>query len=407
MQIQAIGADGDGIARRPDGTTVFIPYTLPGEDADDGVIAHPSPDRVTPPCPHFGTCGGCALQHWATAPYQDWKRDLLVSALTRAGYENPEVAPLIPSPPNSRRRMDLAAERRGPALVLGFHQRRGGIIDIDACPVLAPALEALIAPMRQMLRRLTALKREASVIVNLLDSGPDILLKLDVTPDAADRRLIAEFAAAQNAPRISFARGAQTPEIAIQHRRPTALLSGIEVLPPPGAFLQATLQGEAAIISAVLAGLPKKKTLKDRVADLYAGSGTLTFALVPHFRVAAYEGDPAATSALRAAANAAVLTGRIETAHRDLVRQPLMAKELATFAGVVLDPPFDGAALQIAQIATAKPPRVIYVSCNPAALSRDAKTLHSAGYRLVSATPIDQFLWSARLESVVVFAIGK
>jgi 23S rRNA (uracil1939-C5)-methyltransferase len=183
-------------------------------------------------------------------------------------------------------------------------------------------------------------------------------------------------------------------------------LSGIAVQPPPGAFLQASRHGEEAIIGAVLAALPEKLPAKARVAELYAGSGTLTFALAQRLRVVAFEGDPLAFAALLAAVKSNGLVGRIEPHHRDLARQPLSAKELAGFAAVVLDPPHTGAAAQIAQIAAARVPRVIYVSCNPASLSRDARVLHDAGYRLHAATPIDQFLWSARLESVAVFERG-
>jgi 23S rRNA (uracil1939-C5)-methyltransferase len=164
---------------------------------------------------------------------------------------------------------------------------------------------------------------------------------------------------------------------------------------------------EAALIAAVIAGLPAKRTKKSRVAELYAGCGTLTFALAPHMRVAAFEGDLSAFTAIRLATNQAGLAGRVEAARRDLARQPLSSKELSAFAAVVLEPPHNGALEQIGEIAASGIGRVIYVSCNPTALARDAALLHRAGYRLVSAVPIDQFLWSARLESVCVFSREK
>ena len=185
---------------------------------------------------------------------------------------------------------------------------------------------------------------------------------------------------------------------------PRQNFSGIAVSPPPGGFLQATAAGEAAIVAAVLAGLPDRLPARARVADLYAGCGTLSFPLAEKVRVAAYEGDAAACGALRKAVNGAGLAGRIEALHRDLVRQPLTPKDLAGFAAVVLDPPFAGAPVQTSHLAASTVARVIYVSCNPAALARDAATLRAAGFALLSASPIDQFLWSARLESVCVFA---
>ncbi len=173
--------------------------------------------------------------------------------------------------------------------------------------------------------------------------------------------------------------------------------------PPPGAFLQASEAGEAAIIAAVLAGLPDKLTARTRIAELYAGCGTLSFALAPHARISAYEGDAATFGALQEAASRAGLSGRVDAMRRDLARQPISAKELAPFAAVVLDPPHTGASAQIGQIAASSVRTVIYVSCNPATLGRDAQVLREAGYSLTAATAIDQFLWSVRLESVSVF----
>ncbi len=344
------------------------------------------------------------MQHWADAPYRAWKSGLLTGALRRAGYADAPVAPLVVAHPGTRRRMDLAVRRQGPALLLGLHRAHTTeIIDLDVCPVLHPALAALIEPLRQMLRRLNALKREGSAIVNLLDSGPDILLRLDATPDATDRARLAAFGTEHGLPRLSVAVGKGLPEPGAQLRPPVTSLSGVAVTIPPGAFLQATPDGEAAIIAAVIAGIPGKLTSKSRMAELFAGCGTLSFALAKHIRVAAFEGDTASAAALAHGANNAGLAGRIDVQRRDLGRQPLMPKELAAYVGVVLDPPFDGAATQTAQIAASAVKRVIYVSCNPAALARDAKMLHGAGFKLLAATPIDQFLWSPRLESVTVF----
>jgi len=137
-----------------------------------------------------------------------------------------------------------------------------------------------------------------------------------------------------------------------------------------------------------------------RIIELYAGIGTISFALVLRAAVTTYEGDGAVHAALQRAAGGT----RVEVRHRDLARMPVPARELGTAACVVLDPPHAGAARQVAEIAASRVGRVIYVSCNPATLARDAAMLRAAGYALAAATPIDQFLWSARLESVTVFA---
>jgi 23S rRNA (uracil1939-C5)-methyltransferase len=300
--------------------------------------------------------------------------------------------------------MDLAARRTRDGVALGLHRQRDtAIVDLTTCLVLRPALVALVPPLRRLLMRLQALRREASVIANLLDSGPDVLLRSDAPLQLADRIALTGFARANGLPRIAWAHRGDEPEPVAVLRPPTLSLSGVDIIPPPGAFLQASAKGEAAIVAAALAALPAG----GRIGELFAGCGTITFALAKHARVAAWEGDAAATSALRAAAGKAGLASRIEVKQRDLARQPLQAKELRSFTAVVLDPPFAGAAAQVAQIAAARVPAVIYVSCNPATLSRDARLLHRAGYRLRAATPIDQFLWSARLESVVAFSVDR
>ena len=410
LTITRIASDGDGAATDTDGLVRYIPFTLPGETvrlSDPPAIATISPDRVAPLCQHFGTCGGCTLQHWADAPYAAWKTALLADALRRAGYPDALVAPMVRTPAGARRRIDFAVRRHGANLTLGLHARNSDeIVDIAECPVLHPALAALLPPLRTLLRSLAALKREGSVVLNLLDTGPDLLLRTDDNPTTGDRTRLAAFATAHAIPRIAIAPGRHQAELAAQSERPTLTFAGIKVSPPPGAFLQASIPGQDAIVAAVLAGLPPKLTNKSRALELYAGSGTLTFPLATQLRVDAFEGDGPASSALKGAVQAAAI-GRIVVATRDLVRQPLMRKELAPYACAVLDPPFAGAGPQMPELAASNIPRIIYISCNPAALARDATMLHAAGYRLLSATPVDQFLWSARLESVCVFASAK
>jgi len=273
------------------------------------------------------------------------------------------------------------------------------VTDLTTCLVLNPALVALLDPLRRLLPRLRAVRRSGSALINMLDSGPDLLLRTDAPLTTNDRTLLADFARAEGLCRISHARGAGTAETACLLRPPSLTLSGAKITPPPGAFLQASPEGEAAIIGAVGAGL-QNLPAKARIAELYAGCGTLSFALAALGRLTAWEGDAAAIAALRSGQ-----VNRIEAIQRDLSRQPLRAKELSGFAAVVLDPPWQGAAEQIPELVAARPKRVIYVSCNPATLGRDAAALFKAGYAVIAATPIDQFVWSARLESVVVFAL--
>ncbi|WP_192898693.1 class I SAM-dependent RNA methyltransferase [Crenalkalicoccus roseus] len=414
LTIEAMGAAGDGIARLPGGADCFVVGALPGERVrarplpgravPAEAVTRPSPERVAPPCTHFGACGGCALQHWAEAPCADWKRARLAEALARAGAPDAPVAPLRLSPPGTRRRADLAL-RRGPGgVAVGFHARGDvAVVDLAECHVLDPRLVALLPPLRAALRGLAALRREGSAVLNLLETGPDLLLRTDGVLDAAGRAALAAFAAAHGLPRVAWARGSGAPEVAAQHGPALIRFAGVPVSPPPGAFLQATPEGEAAIVEAVLAALPERLPARARIAELYAGVGTLSFPLAARARIAAFEGAAEAVAALSAAARQA--GARVEAARRDLARQPLLPKELAPFAAVVLDPPFAGAAEQVGLIARARVPLVVYVSCNPAALARDARALLGAGYRVRQAVPVDQFRWSTHLESVIAFGL--
>lgn len=406
------------------GGPVFIAGALPGEVVlatpgarrGEGLaatltsIAQPSEDRVAPPCPHFLTeCGACALQHLAPAPYAAWKRAKLVEALARAGLPETEVAEMALAVPGTRRRADLALRRLpGGQVALGFHQRgSAAVADLVTCHVLDPRLVALFRPLREVLKRLSALKKEGSAVLNLLDSGPDLLLRTDAPLDAPQRALLAAFGLAHGLPRIAWAKNegvkgeSAPPETAAQSGPVRLMLGTVAVAPPPGAFLQAAPTGEAVIIAAVMAALPAKLAVRGKIADLYAGIGTLSFPLSARGRVAAYEGDAAAVAALDAAARKA--GGQVEAIRRDLAYKPLLPAELANFAAAVLDPPYNGALEQVTQIARSKLRHVVYVSCNPVALARDAAILAAAGFTATLATPVDQFPWSPHLESVIGF----
>jgi 23S rRNA (uracil1939-C5)-methyltransferase len=430
LRIDHVGAAGDGIGRLADGAPVYLPRTLPGElvtasalhrsgagwHAVIETIDEPSPARALPPCRHFGRCGGCVLQHWQDAAYRTWKSGLLEGALRGAGFALPDALGLVPGLPGERRRLDFAVRRMDGRIFVGLHGSRSAeVVDLNDCIVLHPTLLALLAPLRALLQGLRAIRRQGAVVINLLDAGPDLLLRGDAVPSLEDRTALTGFARAQGLPRVSWAHGGDRPgadgaETICQFRPAATALSGITVRPPPGAFLQATEAGERAIVDAVLRGLRARLPARGRIAELYAGCGTLTFALAgAHaggLRVVAWEGDAASVAALQQAINQGGLSGRVTATRRDLVRQPLSAKEFSGFAAVVLDPPHAGAVAQIATIAAAGVPTVVYVSCNPATLGRDAKVLKGAGYALAGAAAIDQFLWSARLEAVCVFQRG-
>ncbi len=274
-RIDRVGTEGDGVARLGDGTSLYLPFTLPGETVaarplqprGDGwhaiadSIAVASEARVPPPCRHFGRCGGCVLQHWRDADYRSWKAGLLSHALRQAGFAPAEPLAYVPGLPGERRRIDFAVRRVAGQIVLGLHEQRSAeVIDIIDCMVLHPALMALIGPLRTLLQGLRGVRREASVIINLLQSGPDLLLCSDAPLTLEDRTALTGFARQHGLPRVSHIKGDDAPETMGLLRPATTTLSGIVVRPPPGVFLQATAEGERAIIEAVLRGLPAKRS---------------------------------------------------------------------------------------------------------------------------------------------------
>ena len=306
--------------------------------------------------------------------------------------------------------MDLAVRRGQGRLTIGLHQARAGdIIDLTECAVLHPALFALIGPLRAALSGLAAIRREASVAVNVLDSGADILLRTDGELIMTDRAKLIRFAEDRDVARISWSRDMGTSEAVCVLRPAVTSLSGVSITPPPGAFLQATKgwrnghwrggsRRSSRETNRSRRGHWNYSPAAERSALRWrAGSGVL-----------AIEGDDALVTACHNAINQAGLMGKleIEARKRDLARQPLLANEISGFSVVVLDPPHAGAAVQMPHIAQAKVKTVIYVSCDPVSLGRDSAVLRAAGYRLESVTPVDQFLWSARLEAVAVFRYG-
>ncbi|MFN4024948.1 MAG: class I SAM-dependent RNA methyltransferase [Hyphomonas sp.] len=402
LTIDHIGAQGDGRAIEA-GRWVSVPFTLPGETvrvSGEGdrlalvAVETGSPDRAVPACRHFGRCGGCSLQHMASAPYADFKRDLIVRSLKARGLE-PDVAETWVTPPGSRRRAALAARKSGKGAVLGFHGRKSHeLIAIAECRVMRPAMVAALPGLGEIAARLLTGKEELSLLVTETESGLD----LHVTGLAKETGRLARAEAAGAALRAGFARVSIEGEDVLTERTPRLPVGKAALLPPPGGFLQASAEAEAEMARLVMAHLGGTRA----GADLFSGCGTFALRMAEHFPVHAAESGHAAIEALRAAAAAAALPYPVTAEVRDLFRRPLSAAELARFDGLVLDPARAGAAAQSAEIANAAIPRLAYVSCDPATLARDLRTLVDGGYRIVRIHPIDQFLWSAHVEAVAL-----
>lgn len=417
LTVEEIGGRGDGIAHH-EGARVFIPFTVPGDRVlaaptgrrGGGVTASlvsvlaPGPDRADPVCPHFGDCGGCALQHLAARAYRDWKVERVRAALSRRGFTEPPLAPLRVTAAGARRRASLVAIRAGGRARLGFHARNSHrVVDIVVCPVMEPDLVAVLEPLREALDGLGDAGR-LGIVLTRTETGIDLVVESSRAPDLSVREKLAAFAEAADLARVSWRAGGETEPIAWR-RAAVVRFAGVSVTPPPGAFLQASAAGEAAIRDAVLAGLSDARV----VADLYAGCGALSFPMLraAAARVHAVDGAAASIAAMEQAARGAGLTDRLSTETRDLARRPLAGAELDAYDAVVFDPPRAGARRQADALARSAVPRVIAVSCDPASFARDARALVDGGYRLESVTPIDQFLWSAQVELVAVFSRAR
>jgi 23S rRNA (uracil1939-C5)-methyltransferase len=414
VAIEEIGARGDGIARYQ-GMPVFVPFTVAGDRVrarlgaarEQGRAAallevlEAGPGRRAPACPHFGTCGGCALQHVEDDAYKAWKRDLVVAALTRRGLGQTRVDPLLCVGPGTRRRASLKALRLRDRAVLGFYERASHrVVDVARCPVLVPRLEALIAPLRGMLAELLSVGDKADIEIALAANGADVTIRSDSALTLPRRTRLADFAQMRDLARLSWqGKREPVPEPVVERRAPEVSFAGVPVTLPPGAFLQPSEPGQAHLIDLVAAACGESA----HVADLFAGCGTFALPLSRKARVHAVEGDAAMASAMRAAAGRAGLAVRLSVEVRDLDRRPLGAAELRAFDAVVFDPPRPGAKRQAAEIADSPVPLVVAVSCNPATFARDARTLCDGGYVIERVTPLDQFLWSPHVELVAVF----
>jgi 23S rRNA (uracil1939-C5)-methyltransferase len=403
LTIARLGRRGDGVADTPDGP-IYVPFVLPGETIEaQSWPGHPdrrlpikvdqaSPDRTAPICPHFGTCGGCALQHWATARYRDWKRELVVEALSQARLDVP-VEDLVDAHGEGRRRAVLHARRgQGDVLKVGFAAPRAHlIVAIDHCPIFAPVLDGAVAAAWAIAETIESMRKPLDIHVTGADNGLDIDLRGSgpLTP-------VAMTALARVAAQHRLARLTRHGEIVAQQAAPVVTMGRARVTLPPGAFLQATAAGEAALAELVLEHCGDAK----RIADLFAGVGPFALRLAEQGRVTAVDSDREAIAALKRAAETTHGLKAVAVEARDLFRRPLVAAELKSFDAVVFDPPRQGAEAQARALAQATVPIVVAVSCNPATLARDARLLVDGGYRLTRVTPIDQFRYSPHVEIV-------
>jgi 23S rRNA (uracil1939-C5)-methyltransferase len=401
LRIDRVGAQGDGVADGESGP-VFVPLTLAGElvradvKGDRGrllSVIEASPNRVAPVCRHFGVCGGCALQHMAAPIYAAWKQSQVVAAFRSRGIDA-DVSDVVACA-GKRRRAVFAAKRTSGGVVFGFHETGSHeLVDLAICPVVDERIVAALPALRDLVSPLVSRRGELRVTATWTDAGLDISLEESGQSLTAEIRAHIAKVAIQN----RFARVSISGDMGYKALAPFMTMGAAQVVLPPGVFLQAVAEAEAAMADLIVAAVGKAK----KVVDLFSGVGAFAFRLAEASKVFAADSDKVAIAALVAASKKTSGLKPVEAIVRDLFREPLSGTELNAYDAVVFDPPRAGAEAQAKMIARSKVKTAVAVSCNPATLARDVRILIDGGYRLESVTPVDQFLYSSHIEVVAV-----
>ncbi len=406
LTIDRLGHLGDGMAKGPDGL-VFVPQVLPGEVVEGELqgdrllnprIVTPSTARIKPPCVHARSCGGCMMQHATDDFVANWKLAVVKSALDGQGIST-LFRPILTSPARSRRRATLSARRTRGGTLLGFHARGSDLlIPVPHCQLLHPDLIATFPALEALVQIGGTRSSEMSLTVTRSLGGPDVVVSGGKPVDALGQLDLARLAEQHGLARLTW-----NGEMVALRAQPMQRFGPALVAPPPGAFLQATFEGEQALLQAVSLAIGPAR----RIIDLFAGCGTFTLPLAARAEVHAVEGDAAMTQALEKAARATTGLHRIKIETRDLFRRPLEPDEFKEIDAVVIDPPRAGAEAQTLALVAAQVARIAMVSCNPVTFARDAKLLVSAGYSLDWVQVVDQFRWSAHVELVACLSLPK
>ncbi len=416
VTIDKLGAQGDGIGEH-EGLPVYVPLALPGERVTVSItekkrgglysqlvsIDQPSASRREPACKHFGSCGGCQLQHLNTDYYQQWIRDRAGLALSQHGFEDVTILKPFFAPVTSRRRAAFKVHKGGSGVILGFNAKNSHqIINLSECPVSSNSIMQIIPALKRVLDKILPTRSVATVHCTAASNGLDILVDSNLKLGLEARELLAEFADTHDIASLHWQQDGFMDPVAIR-REPVMDFAGVKVPLPPASFIQVSAECESEMVKHVVEACKGYR----RVADLFCGIGTFSFPLARDHQLLAVEGAQAAIQSLELARNASAAQGvrlkQIVTKHRDLFRRPLTAGELTGFEAVVIDPPRAGAQAQMTELAKSTVERVVSVSCNPNTFARDARILADGGYILDRVLPVDQFLWSSHLELVGVF----
>lgn len=405
--ISSLGRHGHGIAETTEGR-VYVPFALPQETArirvagDRGEIIEilqAADNRVDPACPHFGECGGCAVQHAQRDFYLKWKHEIVELALRYQGLEA-EVEPIVDAHGAGRRRVTLHARRDGGQVLVGFMQAKSHKLkDIRSCPVLSPGLSGGINLTRRLAGQLLTSGQEMDVQLTETDAGIDchvICGRVSGPLGYEQHMALADFADESDLARLTM-----DGDLLSERRKPKIGVGPATVTVPVGGFLQATDEGERVLSDLVI----DQFTLANAhsVADLFCGIGSYALRAAGQASVFAADSSRASIDALVAAARHTPGLKPVEAVVRDLFENPVPTDELNAFDGIVFNPPRIGAPAQSVEIAQSTVPVVVAVSCDPSTFARDARVLVDGGYKLERVVAVDQFKWAAHVEVVGLF----
>lgn len=429
LEIESLAYGGDAVARAPDGRTAFVRGACPGDIVDADVISEhssylklcvtkihvQSPARVTPPCPYFGVCPGCQWQHVNYETQLQAKFKTVVDALTRIGrLDNPPVATCIPSPNiyGYRNKIELNVEQTDRGIDVGMVAAAGkGIIPIDACLLLPDRASNLPKSIRGILRYLSSNRHNSLAMlragVRVATQCRDLEVSLWTQPGPFPRKIAAamlsEATMATGITRVMIkgeisARKIAKVEVLAGRGAWQERIAGYSMLVSSPSFFQVnTLAADLLVRTAVEAA---ELSSSDRVLDLYSGVGTFTLPLAKlAAETVAVESYGPAVADLRRNIARAASPALIQPGDAAYV-----LKNLGNFDVVLVDPPRSGLIPAIAeQLPATGARRIVYVSCNPATLARDALRLREFGYVLTCATPVDLFPQTFHVETVAVF----
>lgn len=424
--IESLDHEARGIARQ-DGKTIFVDGALPGETVEYASfrrkpkyeLAHlvsvlsASTARVTPRCEHFGICGGCAMQHLDPSAQVAVKQRVLEDSLWHIGRVRPDqmLPPIHGEPWGYRHRARLGVrkiEKKG-GMLIGFHEWRSSYIaDMRSCAVLPPHVSALLLPLRELFAALSVAERLPQVELAVGTQCTALVLRILEPLNAHDEDLLRRFADRHE---VVFYLQPKGPDTAYRfYPLPGPPLSyslpefGLELEFKPTDFTQVNHAVNRVLVRRTLRLLDAQAG--ERIADLFCGLGNFTLPIAcSGATVVGVEGSPALVERGRQSAAANGLADKVEFAVANLSEcTPESMAALGRLDKMLIDPPREGAIEVVKSLGEDGPRRIVYVSCNPATLARDAEVLVAVkGYRFTAAGVVNMFPHTGHVESIAVF----